>query len=92
MTKAKSADPNLTTYIEATTPDFENVEAYASTAVAKLRTPYDRANQPSHDGTLFASQIFGTKEEVVHVIKTFSIRFHQPYLVLINQIFAKVEV
>lgn len=43
--------------------------------------PYSMIFQPADDGSIYKSQIFASKCEVVHGVKTFSIKSHQQYFV-----------
>lgn len=39
--------------------------------------PYTTVSQPADDGSIYEGKIFGSKGEVVYVIKTSSIKSHQ---------------
>lgn len=68
-------------YIEAPVAEFENASTWADTAVARLWLPFVVASQPTDDLSVYQGQIFGSKQEVVHAVKTFSIRSHHQYYV-----------
>lgn len=68
-------------YIEAPVAEFENASTWADTAVARLWRPFVVASPPTDDLSVYQGQIFGSKQEVVHAVKTFSIRSHHQYYV-----------
>lgn len=64
--------------MEAPAPCFKRY-GYGSITVTNACTLYGDVSQSSDDGTLYEGQIFGSKEEVVDVVKKISIRSKQQY-------------
>lgn len=60
---------------------LKNVVAWASLGVANAWTPYGLTSEPTDNATLYKGQMFGTKDKVVHAIKTFSTSSHPQYFV-----------
>lgn len=50
-------------------------------AVANTWNLFAGPSQPADDGSVYEGQIFVSKEDVVHAIKTWSIKTHQQYFV-----------
>lgn len=67
--------------MDAPSSEFENASRWAGVAIANFWMPYAAGSQPIDDSSIFKGQIFGTKDDVVHAIKTFSIKTHQQYFV-----------
>lgn len=79
--EAAAVDPDSISYMEARTSEFENASAWADVAVASTWTPFAGVSQPADDGSIYEGQVSASKQDVVHAIKTWSIKTHQQYRV-----------
>lgn len=79
--EASNRDQDPCSFLEAPVPKFENALTWADIAVKRLWMPYMTTSQSTDDRFLYQGQVFNSKEDVVHAIKTFYIRSHQQYYV-----------
>lgn len=67
--------------MEAPTSEFKNGSTWADVAVASTLTPFAGVYQLADDRSIYEGQVFASKKDVVHAIKTWSIKTHQQYYV-----------
>lgn len=77
--EANTVDLDAILYIKVPVPEFRNAPTWTRVAVANPWTPYAVVSQLVEDGSIFKDQIFSLKGEVIHSVKTFSIKSHQQY-------------
>lgn len=79
--EVKALDPNFVAYMEAPASELKNASTWAGVAIGSPWMPFPVVAKFAEDGSLYKSQIFRSKEEVVHAVKTFSLKTHQEYFV-----------
>lgn len=70
---------NAISYMEALAPELKNASTRVGITMANSWTWYRMLSHPADDRSIYKGQVFGSKEEVVHVVKILSIKSHRHY-------------
>lgn len=90
--EVNAADLKVVSYMEAPAAELKNESMWEGIALANPWTAYKVMSQQTGDRSIYISYVFGSKEDVIHAAKMFSVRSHQKLCLKVHQNVMEAEV